>query len=189
MLLQYKQIDYRLLADACRYYNNIEYNQIESPWIIEERFSLITSPNNERGVAYVLDNSQHLVCSSEQGMIQMAFNNTIRSGVKYFSVSPCFRDEPLTEFHSKTFMKLELFSISSTESGALAQASRFSSDASTFFKRYKVNHEIIPTDIGEDIVTLNGLELGSYGIRKFEDFYTVYGTGLALPRFSLAQGK
>lgn len=189
MLLQYKQIDYKLLAEACRYYNNIEYNQIESPWIIEEKYSLITSPDGSRGVAYALDNGQHLICSSEQGMLQMTFNNTLRSGLKYFSVSPCFRDEPLDDSHSKWFMKLELFAICTTENGAKVLSTRFSSDASTFFKRYKVKHKIIQTLIGEDIIDSNGLELGSYGIRKYDDFCTVYGTGLALPRFSVAQGK
>ena len=35
----------------------------------------------------------------------------------------------------------------------------------------------------EDIL-INGIEYGSYGIRTFKDFYYIYGTGVALPRFS-----
>ena len=43
--------------------------------------------------------------------------------------------------------------------------------------------EIIKTDIGYDI-TINGEELGSYGIRKCEFLKWIYGTGCAEPRLS-----
>jgi hypothetical protein len=36
---------------------------------------------------------------------------------------------------------------------------------------------------------LNGIEVGSYGIRKHNSYQWVYGTGLALPRFDKALNK
>ena len=43
----------------------------------------------------------------------------------------------------------------------------------------------ISTDEGYDIV-LNGIEVGSYGIRQHENLRWIYGTGIAEPRFSTA---
>lgn len=34
---------------------------------------------------------------------------------------------------------------------------------------------------------LNGIEIGSYGYRSYRELHWIYGTGLAEPRFTLAQ--
>jgi hypothetical protein len=44
---------------------------------------------------------------------------------------------------------------------------------------------IVKTEIGHDI-ELNGIEIGSYGWRQNQDIIWAYGTGLAEPRFSIA---
>lgn len=190
MLLQNKRIDYKILADACSFYTNREYNQVECPWIADERFMIMTSPTKDVGFAFGLnDNKRYMICSAEQGLVQMACNNLLKTGMKYFSVSPCFRDELLDETHSKTFMKLELFHISKTKAGALAVTSRLLSDAFEFNKSHGINSKQEQTNIGVDLLDQHGLELGSYGVRAIDDFFISYGTGLALPRFNLAKEK
>ena len=53
-----------------------------------------------------------------------------------------------------------------------------------FYKQYFGSGlMILETDIGYDI-TINGEELGSYGIRKCEFLKWIYGTGCAEPRLS-----
>jgi hypothetical protein len=44
-----------------------------------------------------------------------------------------------------------------------------------------------PTDDCMDL-TINGIEVGSYGKREFKNIKWIYGTGLAEPRFSIANG-
>jgi hypothetical protein len=46
----------------------------------------------------------------------------------------------------------------------------------------------VKTDVGYDL-EINGIEVGSYGRREVGDFTWVYGTGLALPRFSQALNR
>jgi hypothetical protein len=48
--------------------------------------------------------------------------------------------------------------------------------------------ETVDTPVGRDI-NFNGIEVGSYGIREFEGFKWVYGTGAAEPRLSQAIGR
>lgn len=190
MLLQNKRIDYKILADACAFYTNREYNQVECPWIAKEKYMIMTSPTKDVGFAIGLQcKPWYLVCSAEQGLVQMACNNELLSGIKYFSISPCFRDEIIDETHSKTFMKLELFHISRTHAGAEAVASRFLADAFDFNRRHKIKTTQEQTNIGFDLLDQHGLELGSYGTRAIEGFFISYGTGLALPRFSLAKER
>ena len=114
-----------------------------------------------------------LVASGEQSFIE------IRKSLKpggYLCVTPCFRDElQPDELHLMYFMKVELIwvapesinhSLSDMIAGALA------------FYSYYLHCDIIKTDIGYDIAS-NGIELGSYGYREFDDFLWVYGTGCA----------
>jgi hypothetical protein len=48
-----------------------------------------------------------------------------------------------------------------------------------------VDATLFATQEGSDLM-YKGLELGSYGMRMTPDISIAYGTGLALPRFSLA---
>lgn len=58
-------------------------------------------------------------------------------------------------------------------------------EALSFFSSY-LQVKVIETEVEFDIVDAEcGLELGSYGVRQIGDFLWTYGTGIALPRFSV----
>lgn len=184
MLLQDRLIDYLLLGDACKYYAMRGYTQVEVPWIVEKEFSQITAPVGFDDISFALKDDRRLVCSAEQGFFQKkAFDDLPYA--KYFAVSPCFRDEELDETHSKWFVKLELYFHSISHPGAASMMEVFLRDAKHFFDKQGAMTRISATDIGVDLIS-GGLEVGSYGIRQTTDGYMAYGTGLALPRLSLA---
>ena len=199
MLLQDMIIDYELLAKAVRFYTERGYRQVEVPWVVSEDASLSTAPNRERGCAFCLDDGNYLVASAEQGFVDRIAKIPQTNGEKLFSISPCFRNEPLDMTHSKWFMKLELYVSVFDLPGANFDyyIAWLASDATRFFLENGVQTAMAPTDIGYDLVDRHGLELGSYGRRdvmiRYDDsdhaypFSFVYGTGLALPRFSFAQ--
>lgn len=57
---------------------------------------------------------------------------------------------------------------------------------STIFFEQEFNEkiQILQTSLESFDLMYQNIELGSYGIRKVEEFSFIYGTGLALPRFS-----
>lgn len=60
-------------------------------------------------------------------------------------------------------------------------------DAAMFFSKYTNSSKVSidSTKEGHDI-TINGIEVGSYGGRQFNGFTWIYGTGCAEPRLSEA---
>lgn len=186
MLLQDRPIDYSILARACEFYANEGFTQVEVPWVVMPAFSRMTSPTGDDGIAFVLRDGRHLVCSAEQGFIQEVMTGNLVTGREYFSVSPCYRDEIPDGTHSKWFMKLELFGISTSSIGARAMAEEFTIAARRFFTSEHVAHSLLRTDIGVDVMA-GDLEIGSYGIRQIGNVYAAYGTGVALPRLQLAK--
>jgi hypothetical protein len=125
-------------------------------------------------------------------------------------VSPCFRGDTPDSTHSNWFMKLELFAVvDAVEWGSHHLEEEFILDASKLFKyllaesvgdwaalqRHGVGIFSTCTDIGVDIMARLGqdgaeeLELGSYGVREIDGNVIAYGTGVALPRLSLAIEK
>ena len=107
---------------------------------------------------------------------------------EFQTVTPCFRNEIQDFSHRKHFMKNELIIADSSDSRDLDQIIK---DAMEFFVTYsdgelkveEVKNDDNVTKINYDI-TMGGYELGSYGIRKFNNLSWVYGTGVAEPRFS-----
>lgn len=184
-MLQTKTIDYRLLAEACHFYNAAGYQQIEVPWVVDAEFSRMTSPIPGNGYSFVLDDSRHLVASAEQGFVEMMYGALLEPDTLYFAVSPCFRNEELDAAHSKWFVKLELFAYSSEQlqceklgRGMLDSAVRFTTSKG-------IRIAVTRTDIGFDLMS-GDLEIGSYGTRNMDDYHVAYGTGAALPRLSVA---
>lgn len=201
MLLQERLIDYKMLSNACAFYSAYGYAQTEVPWVVgvdESKSTFVGNPDDD--ISFKLSNSEVLVCSAEQGFVARMHDLALTPKTKYFSVSPCFRDERLDHTHSKWFIKLELFAYFSQEDDGIAEEYKlaFENDAMRFFGVCGFNRttgaKLIKkyTDIGTDIYaetpTRDGfsLELGSYGLRGIGDKVIVYGTGLALPRMSLA---
>jgi hypothetical protein len=90
----------------------------------------------------------------------------------------------LDAWYHRIFLKLELIDIGSTEVEPVISA------AEQFFQScdgFKVQR--VPEGDHLDLVTQEGVELGSYGSRVFEGQPYVYGTGLAEPRTSLVCGQ
>lgn len=186
----YPLIDWSLIKEACLYYSNLGYQQTEVPWVIPENYSKTTKPHENQ--SFVQDKAifenQHneLIGSAEQGFIYLLLNKLITYG-KFFSVSPCFRFDNYDETHFPWFIKLELFIYPENILNSENILSQTIDESFNFFKLYSIkNPEIIKFSDSLYDINLNKIEVGSYGIRSINSYSYVYGTGLALPRFTSA---
>lgn len=185
-LLKYVPIDYAIINLAASFYMYKGYTCIEVPWIISEEASKVTCFNDER--AFFTNNNSRLIGSAEQGFIQLMLDGQkLKNDTLYFAISPCFRNEIEDMTHSKTFMKLELFYKSDNIDLQNKICRKMIQDAKEFFSIKLIETEEIITVDGTDL-EYNGLELGSYGIRTYKNLSWVYGTGVALPRITIAKG-
>ena len=173
-----KMIDYQLIGKAVTYYKNLGYKFIDVPWYVSMKAIESTLPPGLKTFSF---EDKYLVGSAEQSFVQLMLDGEISSG-KYVAVSPCFRDEIEDELHKKSFMKVELISIDRDPMSVID----LYQDAFSFFKDNMAvgsSIKMVNTEDGFDIC-INGIEVGSYGRRQYENFYWSYGTGLAEPRFS-----
>ncbi len=169
-------IDYRLLASAVKYYEELDFDNINLPWVVDDKFTNETFSGES-----IKCQLGSMIGSAEQSFLCM-FDEL--SDHNYFSVTPCWRNEPVTDkLHFSYFMKLELFSKGD-------KVDDFIDCAKHFFSHYIPYRDldIITTDIGYDI-EYNNIELGSYGKRLFNNQLYSYGTGAALPRLSYAMNN
>ena len=115
---------------------------------------------------------------------------------RYQTITPCMRDNPFDETHTKYFMKLELidympdhilrpcfeeFIFMTMEDAIYAWCTILEKVSYKKFKKVKIN------DTSWDI-EYDGIELGSYGFRSCSFCSWIYGTGIAEPRFSRVTG-
>jgi hypothetical protein len=165
-------IDYRIIADAIDHYRAVGYRQVEVPWMVDRAVVAQTFLGRGFGV----DDGRVLVGSAEQGFIASPHRG------KLMACSPCFRPDTIDEFHQEQFVKLELYNDVETSDADLQSMIR---EARSFFARHG-EAKIEETVEGWDI-TIAGIEVGSYGRRRHDDTTWLYGTGVALPRLSIAQ--
>lgn len=198
-------IDWRLLGIAVEFFKGHGFEYVETPWIVSQLAANATKPAAARPF-YVepvgsvkIDQEKTpagpcLVGSAEQGFLELMLHGHLPVG-KYVSVSPCFRDEIETgPLHFRDFAKVELLwrgpSDPSAKNAARAAQAEIMALARSFFAIQHLDTEVQDTEIGQDLVTPQKIEVGSYGHRLVEvdeNFYLwAYGTGLALPRFSQA---
>ena len=178
------RIDYTKIVSALEHYTRYGFTEIEAPWIISHKAYVATRPS-DREEFYTLGG--YLNASGEQSFIEL-----MQSGVKltkHICVTPCFRKEPvLDEIHFLYFLKAELIDMDVSQENLQSMIS----NALSFYKQY-LDVSVIQTDTegkAFDIVdTKHGIELGSYGIRTYENFSWIYGTGVALPRLDIAINK
>jgi hypothetical protein len=209
-----KNINYKLLAEAISHYETFGYKQIEVPWIIssdEMRFRPITDDSFilDKGIFCGSVNSPfELIGSAEQSFAWLIAEKLLSPG-KYMSVTPCFRSDPEDVFHQRYFMKLELIQFNPAYSFEHPSPVNPFNDFMDMVGNVKRYYESILNDHREGLqvhydshyymdldncsidLMYNRIELGSYGIRTITDlednaFTYVYGTGIALPRFSIA---
>lgn len=178
------KIDYALLGRAIDFYRYRGWTYVEVPWFASTaaieatlpadapRFIVAVEKGGEQGVV-----KKTPVGSAEQGLIAMK----LPPGC-YVACTPCFRVEPVhSVLYQDYFMKVELF-----DNRGKDVYQNVIDDALAFFREIGVQPAVVQTDIGIDL-ELDGIEIGSYGIREHPDFGKwSYGTGLALPRFSVA---
>lgn len=191
-------IDYALLGRAVEEYQKRGYIYKEVPWLVPEAAIRATLPpqfpayvagprfdhrdheGNWIGATDAFEEAHYLVGSAEQSFLAM----NLPPGA-YLGVTPCFRHEPVKDiFYQTGFMKAELF-VNRDD----ATVDRVLHDAREVVAVLSgQDPDIVATDIGFDL-ELAGVEIGSYGERITDQHGRwVYGTGLALPRFSVAKG-
>lgn len=171
------------LVGALNFYQEMGYIFMSAPWTGRKEDVLSTAPTDREVQLYPTTSNQFLVASGEQSFINMYYQGLLQTlqGQRYCCLTPCFRDEPSTDYLTKDhFMKVELidFDISALKSMV--------NTALLFFSNYSIV-ETINTEEGIDIVTQDQqIELGSYGVRDVSGLQYIYGTGLAEPRLSSA---
>lgn len=184
-----------LLHRALDWWQAQQFHYVDLPWVVPKAFSDATRPAFSRDIATPMGS---FVASGEQSFLQLWSEGRLPAGARgYIGWTPCLRDEILDDTHQHGFMKAEWFVPLTTEverdqwwarldSLLTAQATLFRDlgDPATAVKPVRIQ-----TDHEEWDLRLNGLEIGSYGLRYFDEKAYLYGTALALPRFYQALAK
>lgn len=179
-------INYELINKAVTHYTGCLYKYIEVPWLVPESVDSITRPHGLEGMT-VESKNKNLIASGEQGFLYLMLKGFLPPGL-YQTVTPCFRDEMYDITHSKFFMKNELIYIPHphSENTTSDMAQGMAIEAISFFKTILPEPEgleKVDTKDGIDVL-YKGVEIGSYGARKYKHLDWAYGTGLAEPRMS-----
>lgn len=170
-------IDYKKIYEAIEYYKSKGFKNIEVPWETSKKYRDVTFEGKDFNP---IEEDRYLVGSAEQSFIMLDSMGFLNKGA-YVSCSPCFRGGELNEYHQEYFLKVELFDSNDTSVERLLYILKLAED---FFNRY-IPVKILKTgDYEYDINTITGIEIGSYGIRKYENSKWIYGTAIAEPRLS-----
>jgi hypothetical protein len=178
-------INYRKVGKAIKRYEKLGYVYIDTPWLISEEAVRATLPLDREGfeLRSSVINAGKLVGSAEQGFIQLMLDKAITKG-RYVTAGPCFRDEPVVDAqHQYTFFKVELIDLNrALFHYDVADVREMAEEAAgVMYGLYGTLPTLKTTQEGVDLV-VDGVEVGSYGLRSFQGHEWVYGTGLALPR-------
>ncbi len=182
-------IDYKLLDQSVHWYTEQGYERIETPWVVSEKIADITLPSDTHANVIIKNGKRKVfVGSGEQGFLCLINKGFLTPG-QYQTVTPCMRNDDFGPYHTKYFMKNELIWFDSNpDSYYPDMLETVIHDAFTFFSQNVSYQDLlrrVETEEGVDI-EYDGIELGSYGIRQCPFVKWVYGTGLALPRFTRA---
>lgn len=179
-------VNWERLARYLAYYKENSFTEVSVPWYVAPEISRITCPNEKRSMT--IQTHGVLVGSAEQSFLALDKAGVLGTG-KFVAISPCFRNEDITSrFYQKHFMKVELYD---NQTVTVERMEQIMDCAWRVFKSEcdpKMDLSRLNTDDGVDII-LNGVEIGSYGIRELDGLRWVYGTGLAEPRFSAALAR
>lgn len=169
-------IDLGLLIAALNFYTIRGYRPLSAPLLVDSDIVGLTLPSDRTSKEHL---GLHYVGSAEQSFYQLMKDGLLPKG-KYMLLTPCHRDEVNDESHLDIFLKLELISVS-------VDSINLGRDAYDFYDSLGDRVEIVKTEelSGFDL-ELNGVEVGSFGSRVFNNQLVSYGTGLALPRYTQA---
>lgn len=182
------EIRWDLLAEAKAFYESKGYVYTEMSWNVSGEIYEATKPCNEdKEDLYVPQWDRFLIASGEQALLESRFKHQNK---QLQTITPCFRSEQ--EYNSLRrphFMKLELMLILDQDLSYKKQTfllEQVIDDAYAYFSKYSSLNKIVKFDDNTWDINCNNVEVGSYGIREYQDFRWIYGTGLAEPRFSQA---
>ena len=171
------------------FFSSEKYRLIDVPFIVDVDVSALTKPSFVKDIYHSED--KVYVGSGEQSFLQLLKEDKIQCG-KYMCITPCMRDENvLDDIHYKMFMKLELIHILKSTDNPYKKLEEM------FSMNVYINSNHLP-DLTWDEITKdktdvdiysNGIEIGSYGIRQAYGVNYIYGTGMALPRFTNIKNK
>lgn len=170
-------IDIGLITTASMYYMLRGYKPLPAPMVVDGDILGLTLPEGRRAMSHL---NKFYVGSAEQSFYQL-----IKEGLKpegsYMMMTPCHRDEIQDENHLNIFLKIELISMTKTPQ-------LIARDVHDFYTNLGERVETVVTEDpnGCDL-EVNGMEVGSFGCRFYQEYLVNYGTGLALPRFSQAR--
>lgn len=177
-------INWSFLTRSLDHFRYNGFAPLEVPWLVSEKACRMTCPSFVR-----LQESQpglFLVGSAEQSFLELELQSKLPKG-RYVALSPCFRDEPVLDLlHQRHFMKVELYISKgindNTVDNLVEECMR---NFSMLIRGHDADLQVVRTQDGYDI-ELNGIEVGSYGLRSVDSLVWVYGTAMAEPRFSIA---
>lgn len=176
-------VDWGRLGRAMAFYAARGYVAVDVPWWVPEDVTATTC--TDRGRVMSVPGSGDLVGSAEQSFLAMERQGALGRG-RFVACTPCFRREPIVDrTHLLSFMKVELYRNDAATPAALNETI---SDAEAFMlSELGVAGSLVrvPTPEGWDL-EIDGIEVGSYGVRTFAGCSWTFGTGLAEPRFSTA---
>lgn len=179
-------IDYNIIARSIPFYESAGFQRIESPWTVTPAISNITKPHGAKDMP-ITGKDKVLVASGEQSFLSMYNKGFLPKG-RFQSVTPCFRDESFTPFHTKYFIKNELIITDVVDEKTL----KFMIDTAVeFFTEIGLGVKVksVSSVLPSYDIEFEGIELGSYGIRRCDFLYWIYGTGVAEPRLSKVMDK
>ena len=127
-------INIRRIGQAIEYYEELGYEYIDTPWLVDHINITKTIPEGKTPlwVNNIDDklNNIFLVGSAEQGFLKIY--DTLKPNHAYISSSPCFRHEDKYDsLHQKYFYKVEMF----VKEPNISLANVYS-DALLFFQEY-----------------------------------------------------
>ncbi len=177
--------DLEYLAKSIKWYETRGFQYIDTPWTVSDGAILATIPINYA----VKSDFGNMVGSSEQGFIELDLAGKLPLG-RYISYSPCYRFENEDDIHQRSFMKTEIYITDHINQQSLDnlcyKALKFFENIAKLDGEHTVAK--VATVDGFDI-EVNGIEVGSYGIRNYKHLNWIYGTGCAVPRLSVALSK
>jgi hypothetical protein len=184
-----------LLHLAIQWWQTQGFVYVDLPWMVPSRYADAHRPAFCRDVP-TLHGS--FVGSGEQSFLMLREKGLLAGGAPGFiGWTPCLRDEAvLDDTHQHGFMKAEWYvplmraQVSSWRArlDELLTAQEMMFRAVALYSEGPIGLRIEREESGaaqHDLV-IGGLEVGSYGLRHFAGQSYIYGTALALPRFTQA---
>ncbi len=177
-------IDYGRIDRSIKYFEVEGISRIESPWTVTKAVSAITKPPGKVDWE-IVGKDKVLVASGEQSFLYLYMKGFLPKG-RFQTITPCFREEVFDVTHTKYFIKNEIIITDTVNDDTLMWLIR--KCKSFFEKELKKDVLIVKTEDGYDL-EVDGIEIGSYGMRKCDYLEWIYGTACAEPRMSIVNMK